>query len=67
MAKKKWAVSVTWVMCGTDYVYADTAEEAMQIAENPSRPLPSDRSFIEDSYVIEGVQEEKGDNNEGCC
>lgn len=67
MAKKKWAVNVTWMMGGTDYVDADTMEEAMAIATDPRRPLPSDRSFIEGSYKVKDAQEEKENADEGCC
>ena len=38
MAKKKWTVNCTWMMSGTDYVEADTAEEAGKIASSPDRP-----------------------------
>ena len=58
MVKKKWAVSVTWMMAGTDYVEADPKEEAMQIAGNPGRPLPSDRCYVSDSFVVEDAEEE---------
>lgn len=67
MAKKMWAVNVTWMMAGTDYVEADTMEEAMAIAADPRRSLPSDRSYINDSLTVEGAQEEKEDDDEGCC
>jgi len=58
MAKKKWTVNCTWMMSGTDYVEADTAEEAGKIASSPDRPLPSDRNYIECSYQIESIEEE---------
>ena len=46
------------MMSGTDYVEADTAEEAGKIASSPDRPLPSDRNYVECSYQIESIEEE---------
>ena len=65
MVKKKWAVSVTWMMAGTDYVEADTKEEAMQIAGNPGRSLPSDRCYVSDSLWSRTPRRRTPD--EGCC
>lgn len=63
MAKKRWAVDCTWMVRGTDYVDADTAEEAAAIVSAPNRPLPEDRSYIEGSFKVESVTEEGNDEN----
>lgn len=62
MAKKTWAVNVTWMMAGTDYVDADTMEEAMAIAADPCRPLPSDREYVSNSYRVESAEEDDGED-----
>lgn len=53
MMAKTFAVPVVWQMSGTEYIQADSLLEAMKIAQQPTRPLPSDRRYIDDSYEVQ--------------
>lgn len=53
MAKKKFAIPVTWRMSGTYNIDADNLMQAIEIARRSSDPLPGEGSYISDSYEVE--------------
>jgi len=48
---KKWNIAAVWQMYGTYDVYADTLEEAKNIAID--LPLPDDKDYLSDSFKID--------------
>ena len=51
--KKVYNIPVTFQMWGVEHIEADSLQEAVNIAEGGSRPLPADRGYIEDSYRLD--------------
>lgn len=50
---KTWIIPVTWEMCGTVPVDADTLEDAMRLAEeDESIPLPDNGSYVDASWSL---------------
>ena len=56
--KKTWKVPCTWTMGGHLFIEADTAEQAVEIAEGPDIGLPDDKEYIGDFTVFEQEIEE---------
>ena len=52
--KKTWKIPVTWSVCSTVEVEADTLEEAMEIAEdkNGDIPLPVFPDYVDGSWEL---------------
>ena len=55
---KTYCVPVTWMMSGEYLIEAESAEEAMQKALSPMRPLPDMQDYVDDSLEIDGEVEE---------
>ena len=47
-------ISCSWQMFGTQYNKANNLREAIRMAEG-NQPLPSDRSYINDSFQVEDI------------
>lgn len=55
----KWSIPVSWEMCGTVTVHADTLDEAMEVVRNDdSIPLPDDGEYIDGSWSLCYEEEE---------
>lgn len=52
--KKTWLMPVTWEMCATIQVEAETLEEAMEIAKDEEGriPLPIDGVYVDASWDL---------------
>lgn len=71
MGSKTWIVPVTWAMCGTVTVSADTLEEAVKAVQNEEKeiPLPVNGEYIDSSWglsfsEIDLIRELYNDNQE---
>lgn len=55
MAKKKYMIPVTFEMCGMIAIEADSAEEAIELAQEhiDELPLPSHKEYVDGSYSVE--------------
>jgi len=51
--KKTYGVPCSWEVYGTMMVEAESWDEAVNIAENGSLPLPDESSYIGDSFRID--------------
>lgn len=51
---KSWKVPVTWEVCGTVWVEADTLEDAIDIARDDEGviPLPDDSDYVDSSWRV---------------
>lgn len=61
---KSWQIPVSWEMCGTVTVQADTLEEGLEIARDSDGeiPLPDDAYYVDGSWDlsyddVEGIRE----------
>lgn len=54
MAKKKYMIPVTFEMCGMIAIEADSAEEAIELAEEhmDELPIPKYKEYVDGSYGI---------------
>ncbi len=54
MAKKKYMIPVTFEMCGMISIEADSAEKAIELAEEhlDELPIPAYREYVDGSYAI---------------
>ncbi|PWM00101.1 MAG: hypothetical protein DBY04_01060 [Clostridiales bacterium] len=54
MGSKTWIIPVTWSMCGTVTVSADTLEEAVETIKNEEDgiPLPADGEYVDSSWEL---------------
>ena len=50
---KKWEIPVSWEMCGTVVIKANTLEEALEMAWDDSVDIPKNGSYICGSYKVE--------------
>ena len=71
MGSKKRIFPVTWAMCGTVTVSADTLEEAVKAVQNEEKeiPLPVNGEYIDSSWglsfsEIDLIRELYNDNQE---
>lgn len=53
MSKRIFDIPVTFQMWGVEHIEAETLQEAIDIAKSGTRPLPTDRGYINDSYAID--------------
>lgn len=51
-AKHKFVIPCTWAMAGDLEIYATSLSEAIGIAHD--RPIPSDATYLDDSFEIMG-------------
>ena len=68
---KSWRIPVTWEVCSTIWIEADTLEEAMEIAKDEAEeiPLPDDGNYVDGSWPlsdedIESVRELYNNNQQ---
>ena len=56
----KWKIPVTWEVCSTVDIEAETLEEAMRIAcdEDGEIPLPTDPDYVDGSWRLSSDDEE---------
>lgn len=54
MAKKRYMIPVTFEMCGMIAIEADSAEEAIELAEEhlDELPIPEYKEYVDGSYDI---------------
>lgn len=56
---KNWKIPVSWEMCGTVEIEADTLEEAMAKAKHDaSIPLPKESFYVDGSFDLSICEEE---------
>lgn len=55
MAKKRYMIPVTFEMCGMIAIEADSAEEAISLAEEhmDELPIPAYKEYVDGSYSVE--------------
>ena len=65
---KKWIIPISWMVCGTLEIEADTLEDAYDIALDKDTPLPTNGEYIFGSdiidYDIEDIREMYNDGRE---
>lgn len=54
---KTWKIPVTWEMYGTVEIKANTLEEAFELAEDDSIPLP-DGDYVNASWKVDSEDED---------
>ena len=54
MGSKTWTIPVTWSMCGTVTVSADTLKEAVEAVKNEENdiPLPANGEYVDSSWEL---------------
>lgn len=50
---KKWTIPVSWEMCGTVEIEANTLEEALEMAWSDSVDIPKNGSYIDASWRVD--------------
>ena len=57
---KSWKIPVTWEVCATINVEADTLHEAMEIARDDAGeiPLPTDTDYVNGSWALSETDED---------
>lgn len=65
MCKKNWVIPVEWSEIALLDVEAETLEEAIELAKTENFGLPSDSSYLEDSFKVspEDIEEIRGTYN----
>ena len=51
--KKLWKIPCVWSMYGRMNIFAETIEEAIEMADYPDTPLPEDSDYIDGSMQID--------------
>lgn len=49
----KFKIPVSWSVCGTMYIEADTLDDALDIAGYSDTPLPDKFDYLEDSLLVD--------------
>jgi len=49
---KQWIIPVSWEVCGTVTIEADTLESAMNEARYGDVPLPEDSEYVDGSFDV---------------
>jgi len=49
----KFKIPVSWSVCGTMYIEADTLDDALDIAGYSDTPLPDKYDYLEDSLLVD--------------
>lgn len=50
---KKWQIPVSWEMCGTVVIEANTIEDALEMAWSDSVNIPMNGDYINGSWKVE--------------
>lgn len=53
MIKREWKIPVVWSMYGKVMVEAETIEKAIELALDPSTPLPDDGEYLLESLEVD--------------
>lgn len=56
---KDWKIPVSYTMCATIVIEADTLEEAIEIAKDEDGliALPTDSSYLDDSWTVDYIDD----------